>query len=128
MTIEETIRGESRNVEFKERLPENSEKYTKFFRVNLYRRPLPMQSIDKTSAKHRRNIGDESADAALNITQCRIVEMLSAEPRATGAVLAEQIGISKRNIEANIKSLKEQGVLVRHGSSKSGYWEVVKNC
>lgn len=44
----------------------------------------------------------------------------------TGAVLAEQIGISKRNIEANIKKLKELGILIRRGSSKDGYWEVVK--
>ena len=29
MTVEEIIRGESKNVEFKEELPRNSEKYTK---------------------------------------------------------------------------------------------------
>lgn len=52
--------------------------------------------------------------------------MLSADSGMTGADLAKQIGISKRNIETNIKKLKELGVLLRHGSSKGGYWEVVK--
>ena len=52
--------------------------------------------------------------------------MLSADSGTTGIALAEQIGISKRNIEANIKKLKEMGVLIRHGSSKGGYWEVKK--
>ena len=41
--------------------------------------------------------------------------------------LAEQIGIAKRNVKANIKKLKEQGLLVRHGAPKNGYWEVIDN-
>ena len=102
------------------------------FRVNLYRNPLPMQGIGQISVEHRQNIGDESTErrsgdgVELNVTQRRIVEMLSADSGMTGADLAKQIGISKRNIETNIKKLKELGVLLRHGSSKGGYWEVVK--
>ena len=53
------------------------------------------------------------------------MELLSEEPGMTGAALAENIGISKRNLETNIKKLKEPGVLIRHGSSKKGYWEVI---
>ncbi len=30
-----------------------------------------------------------------------------------------------RSIEKNIKKLKELGILVRHGSPKNGYWEVI---
>lgn len=47
--------------------------------------------------------------------------MLSADSGMTGAALVGQIGISKRNIETNIKNLREIGILVRHGSSKGGY-------
>ena len=102
------------------------------FRVNLYRKPLPMQSVGQTSAEHRQNIGDESAEhrsnrgAEMNATQRKIVEMLSANSEMTAAVLAEQVGISKRNIETNIRRLRDLGVLIRHDSSKGGYWEVVK--
>ena len=39
--------------------------------------------------------------------------------------LADRIGIASRNIESNIKKLKEFGILVRHGSPKNGYWEVI---
>lgn len=91
-----------------------------------------MQDIGQTSVEHRKNIGDASAERRsndgieLNAAQRRIVEMLSADSEMTGAILAEQIGISKRNIEANIKKLKELGILIRRGSSKDGYWEVVK--
>lgn len=100
------------------------------FRVSLYRQSFPTPGIGQTSAEHRQNIGDESAEhrsnigVELNATQRRIVEMLSADSGLTGAALADQIGISKRNIETNIKKLKELGILIRHGSSKGGYWEV----
>jgi len=40
--------------------------------------------------------------------------------------LAGQIGITSRNIESNIKKLKEKGILSRHGSPKSGYWEILR--
>jgi len=53
--------------------------------------------------------------------QQRIVELLSTDSRMTGAALAEKIGISKRNIETNIKKLRESDVLIHHGSSKGGY-------
>ncbi|MCM1125826.1 MAG: putative DNA binding domain-containing protein [Lachnospiraceae bacterium] len=137
------------------------------FRVNLYRKPLPMTdkpndgepsaehwqnvgeslaeyrlNIDEASVKHRQNIGGASVehrrniggasvehrrnigDTQLNDTQRKIVEYLLEDNTLTGAALAEKIGISKRNIENNIKKLKDMGMLVRHGFPKGGYWEV----
>lgn len=105
------------------------------FRVNLYRRPevILERHIDGVgTAKHRRNIGETSVinqnnvSESLNDTQRKILDLLSENTHMTGSVLAEQIGISKRNIEANIRKLKERGILIRHGSAKSGYWEIVR--
>ena len=59
-----------------------------------------------------------------NDTQQKILELLSKDPQLSAAKLAEQIGIASRNVESNIKKLKEQGILIRHGSPKSGYWEI----
>ena len=62
----------------------------------------------------------------LTDTQRKILQFLKADPRLSGAALSERIKISKRNVEANIRKLKEKGLLVRHGSPKSGYWEIPK--
>lgn len=89
-------------------------------------------SIGETLAEHRQNVGETSIEYRstecinLNAVQQKIMELLAEDSRMTGAALAEQVGISKRNIEANIKKLKDLGILIRHGSSKGGYWEVVK--
>lgn len=62
----------------------------------------------------------------LNNTQQEIVRLLWENNQLSAAKLAENIGIASRNIETNIKKLKDMGLLVRHGSPKNGYWEVKK--
>ena len=103
------------------------------FRVNLFRSLSPMedrQKIGKTSAKNLKSIGEPSVKARksigveLNATQKSIIDLLSENVQMSGTELAERIGISKRNIETNIKKLKEKGILVRHGSARAGYWEI----
>ena len=69
----------------------------------------------------------EQFRADLNDTQIRILELLSVDIYLSAAKMAKQLGIAGRNVEANIKKLKEKGILIRHGSPKSGYWEIINN-
>ena len=39
--------------------------------------------------------------------------------------IGENIDKEKINFLNNIKKLKELGILIRHGSPKNGYWEVI---
>ena len=82
----------------------------------------------RTSEKYRRNIGEASEkyeNTELNDTQRKILKLLWKNNQLSAAKLAEKIGVASRNIEINIKKLKEEGFLIRHGSPKSGYWEVI---
>ncbi len=63
----------------------------------------------------------------MNDTQIRILELLSVDIYLSAAKMAKQLGMAGRNVEANIKKLKEKGILIRHGSPKSGYWEIINN-
>ena len=103
------------------------------FRVNLFRNRSSMieqRNIGEASEKHRRNIGETSENLCsldgkdLSDTQRKILSLLSRDAQLSASKMAEQIGISRRNIESNIKKLKEQGILIRHGSPKNGYWEI----
>ena len=116
------------------------QEFDNMFRVELFRNSSLVTSknesiektsenIGETSEKHRRNIGEELekyGTIELNSTQREIVKLLSKNNQLSAAKLAEKIGVASRNIESNIKKLKEYGLLVRHGSPKSGYWEIVK--
>ena len=106
------------------------------FRVNLYRRPFSEiaddSGIGEASEKHRRNIGEasekhrRSIGEDFNETQRKILELLSVDAKLSAAKLAQQVGVSGRNVEVNIKKLKERGILVRCGSTKSGYWKITE--
>ena len=98
------------------------QEFDSMFRVELFRNASPME--------YRRNIGETSEErriCELNDTQKKILELLSEDNKQSAAMLAEKIGIASRNIEKNIKTLKDKGMLIRRGSPKNGYWEIADN-
>ena len=108
------------------------QEFDNMFRVELFRNSFPMmkenRDIGEVSEKHRRSIGEVSGiekQIELNDTQQKIIKLLLEDNQLSAIKLADRIGIASRNIESNIKKLKELGILVRHGSPKNGYWEVI---
>lgn len=105
------------------------------FRVNLYRRQIieGQEDYGKAFIKHEQSIGEtsekyrEQFGTDLNDTQIRILELLSLDVRLLSKKMARQLGIASRNVEANIKKLKEKGILIRHGSPQKGYWEIMND-
>lgn len=91
------------------------EAFDDMFRVNLYR-----------------NIGESIGDelefdvSRLNETQIKVLKSLKEDKYLSATKLAEITGIARRNVENNIKKLKDMGILVRQGSPKSGCWVIVK--
>ncbi len=61
----------------------------------------------------------------LNTTQKRIVSLLKVNSKLSAESLAEKLGLSSRSVEYNIKKIKDLGILVRRGSYKDGYWQVI---
>ena len=107
------------------------QEFDNMFRVELFRNSFPMmeenRDIGEASEKHRRSIGEVSGieqQIELNDTQKKIIKLLLEDNQLSAIKLADRIGIASRNIESNIKKLKELGILIRHGSPKNGYWEV----
>ena len=52
------------------------------------------------------------------------MNLLNNDPRMSALKVAENLGLSGRQVERIIKSLREEGRLVRHGANRGGYWEV----
>ena len=97
------------------------QEFDNMFRVELFRSSFPM-----TNGKE--SIGEASEvvwRTDLNNTQQKIIKLLSEDHQLSAVKLAKKIGVASRNIENNIKKLKEYGILIRHGSPKNGYWEIV---
>ncbi|UBD76874.1 winged helix-turn-helix transcriptional regulator [Parabacteroides goldsteinii] len=69
-------------------------------------------------------VGDRVGDK-LSETQKRILNLMQQNPSVSAQSLSEEIGISKRKIEENIRTLRERSKIVRVGNAKSGHWEVL---
>ena len=98
------------------------QEFDNMFRVDLFRNSFPMTN-------EKEDIGETSEvewRTDLNDTQQKIIKLLSEDHQLSAVKLAEKIGVASRNIENNIKKLKEYGILKRHGSPKNGYWEIVE--
>ena len=113
-------------------LPEPKfQEFDNMFRVELFRNNS-MTELEKeageSSEKSRRRVGEGSdiiRGYELSDTQKKIVNPLLCDRQLSAAKIAEQLGMGSRSIEKNIKKLKELGILIRHGSPKNGYWEVI---
>lgn len=53
-----------------------------------------------------------------------ILRVISENPSITYPEIAAQLSISIRTISRAINKLQNEGLIVREGSKKSGYWEV----
>ena len=111
-------------------------------RVNLFRQEFndttdnTSQNDGETTEKTSQNDGETTEKslsnedilfAKLNKTQKQIISLIKNNPSISMETMAEQIQITQRNIEKNIKALREAQIIKRHGSPRGGYWEVTEN-
>ena len=76
-----------------------------------------------TDATIGENIGDSIGE---NETKRQIMTIMRENPKASAKTIGEALGIATRNIETNIKALREAGFIERVGPAKGGHWVVKK--
>ena len=59
-------------------------------------------------------------------TRVKIISLMKEDPRITIPELAEQVSLSVKGIQWNIRKLKREGLLRRVGPDKGGRWEVLE--
>lgn len=55
----------------------------------------------------------------------QILALIKANPKISLRELAEQTKLSRRTLDRYIDNLKKMNILVRHGSARSGFWEIL---
>ena len=84
---------------------------------------FPFEEEQKVTSKVDSKV-DSKVASNLNITQNRIVEIMRDNSQITISELSKIIGMSNSGIKKNIAKLKEDGVIERISSDKSGSWKV----
>ena len=88
-----------------------------------------LKSGDKSSDKVATN--EESSDkVAINEESSeksseKIIELIKNDPNISAAAIAEQIGLSSRAVEKQLKKLRDENLIRRVGPDKGGHWEII---
>lgn len=60
-------------------------------------------------------------------TRDKIIEQLRNNPNITRSELASILGITSDGVKYHLQKMTAEGIIVRHGSARGGYWEVVND-
>jgi ATP-dependent DNA helicase RecG len=73
----------------------------------------------------RKKIEDSKTRVKTRVkTREKILELIRVNPNITNQELADELELTVKGIEWQIKKLKEDGKLKRIGGAKGGHWEV----
>ena len=86
--------------------------------------PLP-NIEDEFDAKFGKEFGVKFG-IKFGVNERKVLLLLASNPSLSAENIAEQIGLSKRGVEKQLKKFRDLGIIVREGSDKTGYWKLLK--
>lgn len=92
------------------------------FRVNLYRPSY--NEVHQSEPKSEPESIPKNVLKNLNKTQQKIIDIIWKNPKVTQTEIAEQLNISTSAVKKSMKEIVNDGILVRIGANKGGYWKV----
>ena len=80
---------------------------------------------NQSSSKSSLIGSSKSSSIQLNESQKKIIDMIDSNSKVTQEQIANEIQISNRAVQKNIKELVDKGIVKRFDSDRSGYWEIL---
>ena len=84
------------------------------------------KSGNKSGNKMGNNPGDQDTARRLTPSQINILDEIRNNPNITKKQLQEKLGLGKSTVDLGIKALRENGIIERIGSNKTGYWKITE--
>lgn len=88
-----------------------------------------VSNVDDTEVSHNaggQKSGQKGGQNDTGKTIDTILQLIKENPSITRKVLAETVGISPSAIQKHINHLKNEGLIIRNGGDRDGYWEIKK--
>lgn len=110
-------------------LADNAGESTLFveFMLRMIRDALK-ELAETQSERQQSGPADVGRNVGVNVgtNEEKLLLLLKQDGTLTARALAGTLGITQRQVERIIAKMKKEGILVRHGASKNGFWEVVE--
>ncbi|MCD7885623.1 MAG: winged helix-turn-helix transcriptional regulator [Lachnospiraceae bacterium] len=68
----------------------------------------------------------EKLSEKLSDKEMELLKLLAEEPTCTTSNIAEKLGVSRVTITKRLRNLKDKGIIIRVGSDRKGYWEIME--
>ncbi len=85
----------------------------------------PTKTTEKNYRKKKKKDTKTTTKTTAKTSE-RILDLLKQNPYSTLVDMANILQLSCDGVRWNIRNLKKQGLLIRHGGNKGGHWVVVK--
>ncbi len=76
--------------------------------------------LDFRKQDHKSNITEH--ESTFTDRESKIIDAICVDTNISASQLAEMLGVTKRTIERDLKSLRDKGILARDGADKNGSW------
>ena len=83
-----------------------------------------ISDMEKDSGANDAKVGANDTNMEKNIDI--LLERMIENPQITQNELASKLGVSRRTVQRMIEKLVSDAKIIRVGSRRSGYWQVVK--
>ena len=83
--------------------------------------------ISHDSQKTTQEGSEKSSEKGSEKNRDRIVREMKENPSVTIHELATMLSISDRAVSKHIKKLQEEGLVVRVGADRGGFWKVISH-
>ena len=80
--------------------------------------------VDHVAENVVNNVGDHVGEKT-GQSMRGILTILQKRPRSSAREIGQLIGLSSRQVQRMLAGLQAEGLLVRHGSPRNGYWEII---
>jgi predicted HTH transcriptional regulator len=95
------------------------------FSPNFLKVSFPVKNVGENVGENvGKNVGKKPIK--LSETQKRIINLIKSNKYITQAEISEQLSVSTRTVERNMKKLQEGDFITRVGSYTQGYWEILE--
>ena len=90
-----------------------------------------MREILNTLKSHQGEALDVGINVGTNVginigeNERKVLSILTHSPQSTAKEMSEVLGITLRQCERILASMKQKGLIIRVGANKGGHWEVL---
>jgi len=95
-------------------------------RLNDYYKAKRVKTADDDTVNDTVNAQNATVNPQVGTANDTVFSLIKSNNKITAVGITEKLGISLRTVKRKIKELKDNGIITRIGSDKTGSWKILK--